>query len=87
VAAVDDNHLPEAENEMDGNNGGKCPVMHGAVTKNSSSGTSNRDWWPNQLNLGILHQHDAKSNPMGKDFNYREAFKQVDYAALKKRSA
>jgi catalase-peroxidase len=84
VAAVDDNHLPEAENEMDGNNGGKCPVMHGAVTKNSSSGTSNRDWWPNQLNLGILHQHDAKSNPMGKDFNYREAFKQVDYAALKK---
>ncbi|NBW05089.1 MAG: catalase/peroxidase HPI, partial [Alphaproteobacteria bacterium] len=69
---------------MDGNNGGKCPVMHGAVTKNSSSGTSNRDWWPNQLNLGILHQHDAKSNPMGKDFNYREAFKQVDYAALKK---
>jgi catalase-peroxidase len=84
VAAVDDNHLPEAENEMDGNNGGKCPVMHGAVTKNSSSGTSNRDWWPNQLNLSILHQHDAKSNPMGKDFNYREAFKQVDYAALKK---
>ncbi len=69
---------------MDGNNGGKCPVMHGAVTKNSSSGTSNRDWWPNQLNLSILHQHDAKSNPMGKDFNYREAFKQVDYAALKK---
>jgi catalase-peroxidase len=84
VTAVDDNHLPEAENEMDGNNGGKCPVMHGAVTKNSSSGTSNRDWWPNQLNLSILHQHDAKSNPMGKDFNYREAFKQVDYAALKK---
>ena len=69
---------------MDGNNGGKCPVMHGAVTKNSSSGTSNRDWWPNQLNLGILHQHDAKSNPMDKDFNYREAFKQVDYVALKK---
>ena len=69
---------------MDGNNVGKCPIMHGAVTKNSSSGTSNRDWWPNQLNLGILHQHDAKSNPMGKDFNYREAFKQVDYAALKK---
>jgi catalase-peroxidase len=84
LPAVDDNHLPEAENEMDGNNGGKCPVMHGAVTKNSSSGTSNRDWWPNQLNLGILHQHDAKSNPMDKDFNYREAFKQVDYVALKK---
>ena len=69
---------------MDGNNAGKCPIMHGAVTKNSSSGTSNRDWWPNQLNLGILHQHDAKSNPMGKDFNYREAFKHLDYTALKK---
>ena len=69
---------------MDGNNVGKCPVMHGAMTKNSSGGTSNRDWWPNQLNLSILHQHDGKSNPMGKDFNYREAFKQIDYAALKK---
>jgi catalase-peroxidase len=69
---------------MDGNNVGKCPVMHGAVTKNSSGGTSNRDWWPNQLNLSILHQHDVKSNPMGKDFNYREEFSKLDYQALKK---
>ena len=68
---------------MDGNNVGKCPVMHGAVTRNSGSGTSNREWWPNQLNIGILHQHDQKSNPMDKDFNYREAFKSLDYKALK----
>jgi catalase-peroxidase len=68
---------------MDGNNVGKCPVMHGAVTRNSTSGTSNREWWPNQLNIGILHQHDQKSNPMAKDFNYRDAFKSLDYQALK----
>jgi catalase-peroxidase len=47
-------------------------------------GTSNREWWPNQLNLKILHQHSSKSNPMGKGFNYREEFKKLDYAALKK---
>ncbi|WP_443645785.1 catalase/peroxidase HPI [Candidatus Ponderosibacter sp. Uisw_141_02] len=69
---------------MDGNNAGKCPVMHGAVTTNSASGTSNREWWPNQLNVGILHQHDQKSNPMGANFNYREEFKSIDYKALKK---
>jgi len=69
---------------MDGNNVGKCPVMHGAVTTNSASGTSNREWWPNQLNVGILHQHDQKSNPMGANFNYREEFKSIDYKALKK---
>jgi catalase-peroxidase len=69
---------------MDGNNAGKCPVMHGAVTTNSASGTSNREWWPNQLNIGILHQHDQKSNPMGAHFNYREEFKSIDYKALKK---
>ena len=68
---------------MDGNNMGKCPVMHGAVTRNSTSGTSNREWWPNQLNIGILHQHDQKSNPMDKGFDYREAFKSLDYKALK----
>ena len=69
---------------MDGNNAGKCPVMHGAVTTNSASGTSNREWWPNQLNISILHQHDQKSNPMGANFNYREEFKSLDYEALKK---
>ena len=63
---------------------GKCPVMHGALTSNSSSGTSHKDWWPNQLNLNILHQHDAKSNPLGADFDYRKEFEKLDYKALKK---
>ena len=62
----------------------KCPVMHGAVTRNSGGGTSNREWWPNQLNLNILHQHDKKSSPLDTDFNYREAFSKLDYAVLKK---
>ena len=53
---------------MDGN--GKCPVMHGANTKNKGEGTTNRDWWPSQIDISILHQHDEKSNPMEKDFNY-----------------
>ncbi|NTV37749.1 MAG: catalase-peroxidase, partial [Anaerolineales bacterium] len=50
----------------------------------AGSGTTNRDWWPNQLDLDILHQHSSKSNPMGEDFNYAEAFKQLDLKALKK---
>ena len=62
----------------------KCPVMHGAVTRNSGGGTSNREWWPNQLNLNILHQHDRRSSPLDADFNYREAFSKLDYVALKK---
>ena len=62
----------------------KCPVMHGALTTNSSSGTSNQDWWPNQLNLTILHQHDKKTDPMSEGFDYREEFKKLDYDALKK---
>lgn len=61
----------------------KCPVMHGALTRNQETGTSNKDWWPNQLNLGILRQHDTKSNPMGEAFDYREEFKKVDFKALK----
>ncbi|MFY0623747.1 MAG: catalase/peroxidase HPI [Pelagimonas sp.] len=67
---------------MDGNDIGKCPVMHGAVAS-PKAGTSNTDWWPNQLNLGILHQHGAASNPMGADFNYAEAFKGLDLEAVK----
>ncbi|WP_419144922.1 catalase/peroxidase HPI [Novosphingobium album (ex Hu et al. 2023)] len=59
---------------------GKCPVMHGAITE---SGTSVTDWWPNSLNLDILHQHDSKTNPMGKDFDYPEALKTLDIEALK----
>ena len=62
----------------------KCPVMHGSLSSNSSSGTSNKDWWPNQLNLSILHQHDQKSDPMDEGFDYAEEFKKLDYDALKK---
>ena len=63
---------------------GKCPVMHGSVTTNSGVSTTNRDWWPNQLNLSILHQNDKRSNPMSLDFDSREEFKKLDYQALKK---
>ncbi len=62
----------------------KCPVTGGANRQSIGRGTSNRDWWPNQLNLKILHQHSPKSNPMGKDFNYAKEFKSLDLAAVKK---
>ncbi|WP_172293305.1 catalase/peroxidase HPI [Pseudoruegeria sp. HB172150] len=68
---MDGNDLPETA---------KCPVMHGGVT---ATGTSVMDWWPNALNLDILHQHDTKPNPMGKDFNYREELEKLDVDALK----
>ena len=64
--------------------GGKCPVMHGSNTKMSSGGTGIKDWWPEQLNLDILHQHAPKSNPLGEEFNYAEEFKKLDLAAVKK---
>ncbi|AYY96366.1 catalase/peroxidase HPI [Burkholderia multivorans] len=57
----------------------KCPFHHTA-----GSGTSNKDWWPNQINLNILHRHSSLSDPMDKDFNYAEAFKQLDLAAVKR---
>jgi catalase-peroxidase len=60
---------------------GKCPVMHGG---NTASGNSNMAWWPNALNLDILHQHDSKTNPLGRGFNYRGEVKKLDVAALKK---
>ncbi|MBP1884127.1 catalase/peroxidase HPI [Sinorhizobium mexicanum] len=59
---------------------GRCPVMHGG---NTASGKSVTGWWPNALNLDILHQHDTKTNPLGKDFNYREELKKLDVEALK----
>ncbi|ALK08019.1 Catalase-peroxidase 1 [Blastochloris viridis] len=67
-----------AENKIVG--AGKCPVMHGA---NTAIGTTVMDWWPNALNLDILHQHDTKTNPL-KGFNYREEVKKLDFAALKR---
>mgnify|MGYP001302344577 FL=1 len=61
---------------------GRCPVMHGAIST-SNSGMKNMDWWPNQLNLNILHQHDRKSNPMDANFVYKDAFNAIDYKQLK----
>ena len=69
---------------MDGNtpSAGKCPVMH-VQSSVTSGGTTNRDWWPNQLNLRVLHQNPAVGNPLGSDFNYAEEFKKLDLKALK----
>ncbi|HAQ37208.1 MAG TPA: catalase/peroxidase HPI [Saprospiraceae bacterium] len=69
--------------EHESNNSGKCPFTGGMV-KQGAGGTSNRDWWPNQLNLNILRQHSRLSNPMDEKFKYAEAFKSLDLEALKK---
>ncbi|MFN9098229.1 MAG: catalase/peroxidase HPI [Gemmatimonas sp.] len=74
-----------------GSNGGKCPVMHGGVSLGTTpamaaaagGGRSNRDWWPDALNLGILRQHSSLSNPLGTGFKYSEALKSLDIEALK----
>lgn len=68
----------------DVNESGKCPFTGGAVKQTAGTGRSNRDWWPNQLNLSILRQHSSLSNPMGEDFNYAEEFKKLDLKAVKK---
>ncbi|MFT6338641.1 MAG: catalase-peroxidase [Halioglobus sp.] len=62
----------------------QCPFMGGAVKESAGGGQTNKDWWPNQLKLNILRQHSEKSNPMGDDFNYTEAFKSLDLDAVKK---
>jgi len=61
----------------------KCPVSHGSNSQHTLGSMSNNQWWPDALDLSILHQHDKKSNPMDEDFNYREEFKKIDYDALK----
>ncbi len=71
---------------MDGNDtarAGKCPVVHGVGSQTTFAARSNSDWWPNQLNLKILHQHSNLSNPMGAEFDYAAAFGALDYAAVK----
>ncbi|MGM1057479.1 MAG: catalase/peroxidase HPI [Bacteroidota bacterium] len=73
-----DNHKVWEVNESS-----KCPFMGGAVKFTAGTGTTNRDWWPNQLNLKILRQHSPLSNPMGEDFNYAEEFKSLDLKAVK----
>ncbi len=67
----------------DGSDPGKCPVMHGARANVTFGGRSNRDWWPNQLNLKILHQNAPAGNPLGGTFNYAEEFKKLDLKAVK----
>ena len=66
------------------NEDSKCPVTGRANNPTAGGGTSNLDWWPNQLNLKILHQNSHMSNPMGEEFNYAEEFKKLDLEALKK---
>ncbi|YCM46383.1 catalase/peroxidase HPI [Verrucomicrobiaceae bacterium 227] len=63
---------------------GKCPVMHGTDSSKAWKGVSNRFWWPNQLNLKLLHQHSDLSDPMGADFDYREEFKTLDFEGVKR---
>jgi catalase-peroxidase len=71
--------------EKGSNDIGKCPFHNGSLKQNvGGGGTRNRDWWPNQLKISILRQHSEKSNPLGEDFNYVEAFKRLDLEAVKK---
>lgn len=70
-------------NSSNGNGASKCPFSSGILKKSAGSGTSNNDWWPNQLKLNILRQHSSLSNPMEEDFNYAEAFKSLDLDAVK----
>ncbi|MEX0606767.1 MAG: catalase-peroxidase, partial [Halofilum sp. (in: g-proteobacteria)] len=72
-----------AANPKDIETAGKCPVMHGSITNSSGTGRTNSDWWPNQLNLRILHQHSALSDPMSEDFDYQEELEKLDVQALK----
>ena len=69
---------------MSNSNESKCPFPHGQTKQTAGAGTSNKDWWPNRLNLGILRQHSELSHPLGKDFNYAEEFKKLDLHAIKK---
>ncbi|KAA3636535.1 MAG: catalase/peroxidase HPI [Bacteroidetes bacterium] len=71
------------EDKKNTNGESKCPFSSGILKMTAGGGTSNRDWWPNQLNLDILRQHSSLSDPMGEDFNYAEEFKTLDLAAVK----
>ena len=70
--------------EINNNDASKCPFLSGKQDSVAGGGTTNRDWWPNKLKLNILRQHAVKSDPLGEDFNYAEAFNSIDYTALKK---
>ena len=72
------------ENTNNSNGGGKCPFSGSAPKQSAGNGTQNHNWWPNQLKVDILRQHSSKSNPMGEEFDYAEAFKSLDLEAVKK---
>ncbi|EMR03257.1 catalase/peroxidase HPI [Cesiribacter andamanensis] len=78
-----DRHVAPNTPVWDTNESRRCPFMDGAVKFTAGSGRSNRDWWPNLLNLKILHQHSSLSNPMGEDFDYAREFKSLDLQAVK----
>lgn len=79
-----DNKSHKEKGSYNVNGESKCPFMHGTLKRGAGAGPSNRDWWPNALNIGILRQHSTLSDPMDPDFDYAEAFKTLDYDALKK---
>ncbi len=78
------NNTPPSTPSNNSNGEGKCPFMGGVLKHGAGGGTSNRDWWPNQLNLNILRQHSSLSNPMGEAFNYADEFRTLDLDAVKK---
>ena len=61
----------------------KCPVSHGSSDQHTNRAQTNKEWWPDQVNLNILHQHDHKTNPMDDNFDYKKEFQSLDYDALK----
>jgi catalase-peroxidase len=79
-----ESQTPNHSTMQNSNGESKCPFSGGSLKKTAGNGTSNRDWWPNQLKLNILRQHSSLSNPMGNKFNYKEAFNSLDLDTLKK---
>ncbi|MGK7390185.1 MAG: catalase/peroxidase HPI [Candidatus Cyclobacteriaceae bacterium M2_1C_046] len=79
-----DRHVEPNSPVWDTNESRRCPFLGGAVNYTAGTGRTNRDWWPDMLNVKILHQHSSKSNPMGEDFNYAEEFKKLDLREVKK---
>jgi catalase-peroxidase len=81
---MENNENQSASFDVNSNGAGKCPFSGAGSKPTAGSGTRNSDWWPNQLKLSVLRQHSSLSNPMGEDFDYAEAFKSLDLAAVKK---
>ena len=75
---------PHSTTSPDTGDTSKCPFLNGELKQAAGGGTTNRDWWPNSLNLNILRQHSELADPMGRDFNYAEEFRSLDLEAVKK---